>query len=256
MATEWKNKGNTELQQGNPQNAISCFTEGLKWDSSNAILYSNRSAAYAQLKDWNSALSDADQAIQCKPDWSKGYSRKGFALFKLNRYESAIATYKLALQIEPNNADLQKSLNLAEEGLKASEQNVLGEEKVNKGKPSQGIPFFDDAIKRDPNNALYYCNRANAKNLCGYYDSALQDSEEVIRRRPDWIRGYQRRAEALYGKQQYNDAASVYAYALQLAPNDEKLTKAFNGARQEAYLQQKRDEMAAQQKKEKDSTSK
>ena len=37
----------------------------------NAVLYSNRSAAYLKAKSYLKALWDAEKAIELKPDWSK-----------------------------------------------------------------------------------------------------------------------------------------------------------------------------------------
>ncbi len=44
------------------------------------MLYSNRSGAYASLKDFNHALEDANKVTEIKPDWAKGWGRKGAAL--------------------------------------------------------------------------------------------------------------------------------------------------------------------------------
>jgi stress-induced-phosphoprotein 1 len=44
------------------------------------VLYSNRSACYASLKDFQKALDDANKCVEIAPTWSKGYGRKGAAL--------------------------------------------------------------------------------------------------------------------------------------------------------------------------------
>jgi stress-induced-phosphoprotein 1 len=44
------------------------------------VLYSNRSGAYASLKDFSHALEDANKVTEIKPDWAKGWTRKGAAL--------------------------------------------------------------------------------------------------------------------------------------------------------------------------------
>jgi stress-induced-phosphoprotein 1 len=49
-------------------------------DPQNHVLYSNRSASYASLKDFDKALSDAEKTVELNPTWGKGYSRKGAAL--------------------------------------------------------------------------------------------------------------------------------------------------------------------------------
>jgi len=44
------------------------------------VLYSNRSAAYASKKEFDKASEDANKTTELKPDWSKGWVRKGAAL--------------------------------------------------------------------------------------------------------------------------------------------------------------------------------
>lgn len=55
------------------------FTQAIAIESENHILYSNRSAVYAAQAEYEKALEDAEKAISIKPDWSKGYARKGAA---------------------------------------------------------------------------------------------------------------------------------------------------------------------------------
>jgi len=45
------------------------------------VVYSNRSAAYLKLKQNASALADADQCVELDPNWVKGITRKGDALY-------------------------------------------------------------------------------------------------------------------------------------------------------------------------------
>lgn len=58
------------------------------------VLCSNRSACYASKERYEEALADANKCVELKPDWAKGYSRKGVALFRLERFEDAKATYE------------------------------------------------------------------------------------------------------------------------------------------------------------------
>jgi stress-induced-phosphoprotein 1 len=50
-------------------------------------IFSNRSAAYLKMGDAHNALEDTDAVIGLKPDFAKGYSRKGSALHALKRYK-------------------------------------------------------------------------------------------------------------------------------------------------------------------------
>lgn len=106
-----KDKGNAALAASNFEEAVKNYTEAINLDSSNHVLYSNRSAAYAKSGQYDLALADAEKTLQLKPDWSKGYSRKGSALAYLGRHDEAIATYQKGLELDPNNAQLQEGLN-------------------------------------------------------------------------------------------------------------------------------------------------
>lgn len=79
---QFKAKGNAALQAGNTSEAIEMYTKAINADGSNHVYFSNRSAAYLKKGDANNALDDAISCIGLKPDFAKGYSRKGAALRK------------------------------------------------------------------------------------------------------------------------------------------------------------------------------
>lgn len=83
-------------------------------DPNNAILFSNRSAAYAGARQWATALEDAQRAVELKPDWAKGWGRQGAALLGLGRTHEAVAAYERALALEPDNAQVRKGLEAAQ----------------------------------------------------------------------------------------------------------------------------------------------
>jgi tetratricopeptide (TPR) repeat protein len=56
------------------------FTQAIAIEPANHVLHSNRSGAYASLKDFAHALEDANKVTEIKPDWAKGWGRKGTAL--------------------------------------------------------------------------------------------------------------------------------------------------------------------------------
>lgn len=119
-----KEKGNEALAQNNLEDAVKFYSEAINLDSNNAVLYSNRSAAYAKLGKYDLALNDAEKAVQIKPDWSKAYSRKGTALVYLGKLDEAIETYEKGLQIDPQNSQLKADLdNVKAQKLRANISN-------------------------------------------------------------------------------------------------------------------------------------
>ncbi|XP_015929226.1 stress-induced-phosphoprotein 1 [Parasteatoda tepidariorum] len=109
-ANSLKNQGNIALNAGNLDEAIRCYTDAIKADPTNHVLYSNRSAAYCKAGNYKEALEDAEHTVQMKDDWAKGYSRKGAALAYLKRYEDALQAYMDGLKFDPNNQQLKDGI--------------------------------------------------------------------------------------------------------------------------------------------------
>jgi stress-induced-phosphoprotein 1 len=57
--------------------------QAIELDPSNHVLYSNRSACYASLKNFDKALEDANKTVELDKTWGKGWGRKGAALYGL-----------------------------------------------------------------------------------------------------------------------------------------------------------------------------
>lgn len=108
-----KDKGNIALAAGKIDDAIELYSSAIALDPQNHVLYSNRSAAYAKAKLYEKALNDANKTLELKPDWAKGYSRKGSALAFMDRIDEAINCYEAGLRIDPTNAALKKDLEAA-----------------------------------------------------------------------------------------------------------------------------------------------
>jgi tetratricopeptide (TPR) repeat protein len=59
-------------------------------DSFDATLYSNRSLCYLKIGEAQKALLDAETCINNRPDWVKGYYRKGAALMLLKVNDTTV----------------------------------------------------------------------------------------------------------------------------------------------------------------------
>jgi tetratricopeptide (TPR) repeat protein len=86
-ADQLKDQGNAQHRSGNFLKAAALYTQGLKADPTNAVLYSNRSASLLQLSKTTKALADAEECIRLRPEWDKGYFRKAAVLEALERLD-------------------------------------------------------------------------------------------------------------------------------------------------------------------------
>lgn len=86
--------------------ALQFFTKALEDDPTNHTIYSNLSATYMALKEYKEALASAKKTIELKPDWPKGYYRKGQALENLLEYAESYQAYQEGLKLAPEDASL------------------------------------------------------------------------------------------------------------------------------------------------------
>lgn len=112
-AQEAKALGNTSFQAKDFKEAIKHFTEAIKHDPTDHVFFSNRSACFASLEQYEKALEDGTECVKLKPDWAKGYTRKGLAQFFLKKYDDAAETYKAGLKLAPDDATLKEGLQKA-----------------------------------------------------------------------------------------------------------------------------------------------
>lgn len=109
-ALEAKAKGNKEFTAKNYKAAIEHFTEAISHDPTDHVFFSNRSACYASIEEYDKALSDGAECVKLKPDWAKGYTRKAHAEFFLKKFDDAAETYKAGLKLAPDDASLKEGL--------------------------------------------------------------------------------------------------------------------------------------------------
>eukprot|EP01133_Synstelium_polycarpum_P015616 gene15616-18556_t len=116
-AEKLKMEGNTKLSSHDYQGALDCYTRAIAYDGTNAIYYANRSSAYSNLKKYQEASQDADEAIKRNPGYGKAYFRLGSAKVSLGEYQAAVDAYNKAIELEPTNDVYRSSLAAAESKL-------------------------------------------------------------------------------------------------------------------------------------------
>mmetsp|Transcript_38599 Transcript_38599/g.64947 ORF Transcript_38599/g.64947 Transcript_38599/m.64947 type:complete len:717 (+) Transcript_38599:438-2588(+) len=109
-AQEFKAAGNDAFSAGKYEEAINQFTLAILEDGNDHVFYSNRSASYANLGQFDRAQQDGLKCIEIKPDWAKGYSRLGLAEFRRGNFAEATKVYTDGLKFDKNNAALKEGI--------------------------------------------------------------------------------------------------------------------------------------------------
>ncbi|ORX36911.1 chaperone [Kockovaella imperatae] len=105
-----KAEANKAFAAKNYTEASKLYSDAIALDPSNHVLFSNRSASKAGLRDYQGALEDAEKCIELNPDFSKGYARKGAAYHGLRQYPEAVMAYDSGLEKDPSSDVLKKGL--------------------------------------------------------------------------------------------------------------------------------------------------
>merc|ERR1711992_527111 len=100
QAVQLRNEGNKLFQRGDVEGSLLKYSEAFEMGKEDHLITSNRSHAFFKAGKVEEALEDAERTISLKPDWGKGYFRKGMALASLGNMEEALITYFQCLVLE------------------------------------------------------------------------------------------------------------------------------------------------------------
>ena len=104
---EWKEKGNTEFNKGNYEEALSCYSKAINLTTDEnvekAIFYKNRAAVYLKQLEYDKAIKDCDEALKICPSDPKALFRRCQALDALERFEEAYRDARYVINADPNN---------------------------------------------------------------------------------------------------------------------------------------------------------
>lgn len=139
MADKLKAEGNAAFSAKKFPEAIDLFTQAIEIDPTNHVLFSNRSACHASMKNFSAALEDATKTTELKPDWGKGFTRKGAALHGQGDLIGAVDAYEEALKLDPANAQAKSGLASVNDAIRRE----AADDGVDPGDMGMGSMFSD-----------------------------------------------------------------------------------------------------------------
>ncbi|XP_064593031.1 stress-induced-phosphoprotein 1 [Zonotrichia leucophrys gambelii] len=111
----------------------------------------------------------------------------------------------------------------------AQELKERGNRALAAGDVGAAVGHYSAAIARDPNNHVLFSNRSAAYARLGDYGRALADACRTLELRPDWAKGYSRKAAALEFLQRLEEAKATYEEGLAREPGNEQLLQGLRG---------------------------
>jgi tetratricopeptide (TPR) repeat protein len=95
----WNNKGNEELRNKKPQEALKCFDKAIELESNNPEYWNMKGIALYLLTRHEEAIKSFDKAIELNPNNPTYWNNKAVVLEKLGRYEEAEKCYQKAREL-------------------------------------------------------------------------------------------------------------------------------------------------------------
>ena len=189
LVAEIKERGNNAFKTRRMEEADMLYSRAIELDNTMHALYGNRSAVNHTMGKFEKALEDAISAINCKPDWAKGYFRKGNALHGLKRPHAAIEAFEESLKLEgKKNKAVQKALDKAKKlGEKISKEDEELANNVNE--KSLNANSFTIKQRNDTTKEVLNTQR-KAEKLSGNDVVRANDIGEVSK--TDVVRGYKK----------------------------------------------------------------
>jgi tetratricopeptide (TPR) repeat protein len=114
------NRGDLWYKRGKFDWAIEDLTKTIRLEPSFAQARMARAVAFLATNDGENALQGADEMVKLLPDSGIALETRAYILKTVGRRDEAVAEYRKALAVEPNNLVLTKEIEAALRGLGAA----------------------------------------------------------------------------------------------------------------------------------------
>ena len=153
-------EGTTAFNSGNASKAIEKLEEALEAglpDEDLADVYNMIGLSYADLQDYEKALTNYQSALKADPKDFRVMTNMGISYRLSRQYEKAEESYRNALAVNPDYPEAHSSLGTL---------YIIIE------KPAEAIPCFERALEIKPTLAVTHGNLALAYAMVGRFEDA------------------------------------------------------------------------------------
>ncbi|MEZ5429095.1 MAG: tetratricopeptide repeat protein [Pyrinomonadaceae bacterium] len=158
--------GKSLAEKGDDRRAISEFTEALRLDPQNGLIYFYRALSYTRIGETDKAIGDYDTAIMLKTSLSQAYYNRGTLYLNKKIYMSA-------------SADFDRSIALDKTSYKTFYNRGLAQ--YNLFNYDRAAADFTEAIRLNSNHTNSFIMRSRIFCKQGLIISAIRDQEQAIK---------------------------------------------------------------------------
>jgi tetratricopeptide (TPR) repeat protein len=189
--------------------------------------------------DYEGALASLEQAVALLPTEAAYWVNRGLAHQYLEQTEQAVADFRHALLLDPDNThalynlsqltpDGQKQLDVYDQVLAQNPDFApalanRGYAKYEQGDFAGALADFDRAIELGQHNYQAYLNRGLARARVGNYAGSVKDFGKALELDPKSAKAYAGRANAYFHLKKLDRALADYNLAIAFAPSEAHL---------------------------------
>jgi len=245
-ALKEKDLGNEAYKKRDFVKAHQHYDKAIELDPKNITFLTNKAAVYFEETKYEDCIKLCEHAVEVgrenHSDYkliAKALARIGNAYLKQDRMKDALHYFDKSVsefrdpQVLKIQKDLERKVKEADRQAYinpdlAMEEKNKGNEAYQKGDFPTALKHYSEALKRNPDDAKLYSNRAACYAKLMEFRYALEDCEKCIKLDPTFIKGFIRKGMALMALHEYSRALKAYEEALRLDPNS---SEAMDGLR-------------------------
>ncbi|KAJ3148269.1 hypothetical protein HDU89_004866 [Geranomyces variabilis] len=168
---------------------------------------------------------------------------KIFDIFLATQQKAAAASPKPATEKSAETASASASVS-AETKAKAEDLKTSGNKEMAAKKYTEAIDLYTQAIALNPENPVYYSNRAAAYTQVSKFDDAVADAKKAVEIDSNYSKAYSRMGQAYFCLTKFQEAIEACDEGLRLDPGNASLKQTKAAA--EAKLEDAASPAAAQ----------
>ena len=201
------------LQANYPDNideVVDYYERLLEFDIDTAAIYYELGHLYLRKNDKLNSISAFKLALEIEPENAFYNNSLGYAYTKAELYDDAIECYQKAISINPDN----EWTSIVCQALGAIYAEI-------KGNVEAAVSTYQAGIILDPKNYDLYLSLGDTHMAEYNLDKAIRTYCDAITLNPDDYRGYTKAGVALWEKDYLEEALVAYHKAVELKPDNE-----------------------------------
>ncbi len=199
----WYLLGHIAGQSGQNQRALDLLGNATRYDPLNAAAHNETGNVLFRLDRFDEAIAAYRRAVGISANSAEFHTNLGGALCSLKRFDEALASFDAALGLDSKTAGGHFNRGLALYEL---------------GRYRAAVEAFDRAIAIDPAHARAHNYKGHALHGLCLNHEALQSYDRAIAQRADYADAHNGRGTALLALEEYPDALLSFDAAIALQP--------------------------------------